>query len=58
MICAPKFVSSPYFYVTDTVDPETQSYWRLKPGAPPDIQKSFDEWKAAKIYAVQHNIDR
>ena len=36
-IARPAFVDSPYFV------PEEDN-WHLKPGAPPEVQKEFDEY--------------
>ena len=36
-ISAPKFIDSPYFV-------EEPDNWHLKPGAPEEVQKEFDEF--------------
>jgi hypothetical protein len=57
MLKEPKFLSSPYFYTTPAPDPETKSHWNLKPGAPPEIQKSYEEWRKSEIEAAKLGID-
>ncbi len=45
----PNFIKSPYFV------PEPDN-WHLKPGAPPEVQKEFDEYMAADKAAAEKNI--
>ena len=45
----PDFIKSPYFV------PEPDN-WHLKPGAPPEVQKEFDEYMKAHAEAEKKNI--
>lgn len=50
MIKEPDFVNSPYFV-------GEMDNWHLKPGAPEEVQKEFDEWKKAEEDAEKRGID-
>ena len=56
MITEPKFVKSEYFYISDKLDKQTNSYWRIKEDAPVNIQKDFFEWRQQQIEANKKGV--
>jgi hypothetical protein len=51
------WLESPYFCTTKEPDPETGGCFSIKPGAPPDVQKAYDEFRAMMVAAKKNLIE-
>ncbi|MDR3243984.1 MAG: hypothetical protein LBT79_04470 [Elusimicrobiota bacterium] len=56
MLIRPKIFDSPYVYKDDIADPKTQAYIHLKPDAPLEVQKEFNEWRLSEIESQKCKI--